>query len=1506
MPADPIFLNQGVDYLGFLNAKLRDLKGWSTLINELVQNADDAEGATELTVEITDEALIVGNNAVFKDCGSIDARDCPWGTRSCDFHSFRRVASGHKRNEENTTGAFGLGFISVYQITDHPCLESGDWTWKLDPAEIETKRIEAVRRNQRLNATRFTLPWAFTKSRVREELAQPLVTRVDLDRLPEIFATALRAAAPFLRRLQALELLRSGTRVAVVTRESDPSANDLLVDNGESAQLWRRLVGSFDSDAAALRARHGAGIEDKRSSEVALLVPHGELPADGLLYAYLPTQHRIALPVLINADFFPSSDRKRILFDDDYQGQWNSAAIRASAEALASALPDLRDLLTPQDLWRIIDDTRSLGREVSSGRAAAPFAAFWDKAGPVVRTSSLVFTSRGEWHPPADVRLLQKPDEEAEALPALEALKLPIADAVLRKHWSTLQECGVRELTAEDIIRATQAEGLGGPLEEAACPAWLMDGRVREGLVGELFRLLARVPQGKRPQIDCEIRQIPVCQTTVSCLAPISATRVATHEAQELFKGVPGLYWLGDGCPEVLKNEVAALRAGDLESWLPLQTGLDPALPAEPQLAHSAWVLDWVLERTHEWAEFSTFRVALGGAVLWPSGGELKSLNELYVPGSFEDPLGLATLLEGAIVEKWRRELVGVLGAKVLELDTYLKDLVPRRFAADQAVSSDVRRSLVGLVIENIGGLQDRADVANALSGCSLVECQDGEFRPAPEVYFDEEVVWAVLGKEVPVAAVDRKRPEAHRSALAWLGVAARPRSQAIVARVKELTAGVVDETSREAIREVIRGLSSEWNHYFQHAALNELRVLSWLPAAGSSSWQRPRDVFSVFRKQVFSSVGPFLDVERGAQQSETGAKLLEFLGVSSEPTVAMVIKHLRNVIARGEQPHPDVYRFLSETKEPQLLASLKTVACLWSGGRFYRPDATFLEEHPFGGRRFTLDRDWLKYAQLLRALDVKTVPDAADARAVLLEIETDYTNNLPLGEGDFLIVFSCWQVISDSLNSLNDPWFKDLRDRRVVPNAARLLTKPTWLFFRDRPRLAEPFGDLLVSNVIDRPSGSAPALMRAGVRPLSAAVEIDLVERDDAEVATDIEGVLGNRLPLIRRILESSPLTQLSEDVLATPSVYWVTRLEVLYRVFLGDRYFPSPAPIEVSAYLNRSDQRLYIDRRTRAWQTEVARELAFAAIPDASAAHLAAVVEVILQASNIGEAAERLDDLGFAPADVQIEAPTVVPPLDAPNEVSADATADGEQVEGGEGRTGGQSGTEQGQAPETPEPADATEGGGGASGGRKGSTKSSGSSKSSSRGALRSYVVTEEMADRRKPLSDEAKARRAMVDRAGVASVMRHELTAGRTPVEMDHHHEGYDVESNDTEGMLDRVIEVKSLSGLWSGDGAKVSPAQFRCAQERGDQFWLYVVESAGQPEERIHRIQNPAGRVDEFRFDDGWEVVSEGQPVVRPRSILDLPNPEKDSGAVGPGDFSPEVSPSDLRSSEEMES
>ena len=56
--------------------------------------------------------------------------------------------------------------------------------------------------------------------------------------------------------------------------------------------------------------------------------------------------------------------------------------------------------------------------------------------------------------------------------------------------------------------------------------------------------------------------------------------------------------------------------------------------------------------------------------------------------------------------------------------------------------------------------------------------------------------------------------------------------------------------------------------------------------------------------------------------------------------------------------------------------------------------------------------------------------------------------------------------------------------------------------------------------------------------------------------------------------------------------------------------------------------------------------------------------------------------------------------------------------------------------------------------------------------------------------------------------------------------------------------------------------LTKAQFRCAQEHGEAYWLYIVESAGNPEQaRIIRIQDPAGKARTFTFDRGWIAVAE---------------------------------------------
>ena len=114
---------------------LREYKDGLTIIKEMIQNADDA-GATEFNIlydnrthstqkllfkgmaESHGPALIVHNNSTFTDE---------------DFENITKLAGATKANQPLKIGKFGVGFCSVYHITDVPSFVSGEWLYIFDP-----------------------------------------------------------------------------------------------------------------------------------------------------------------------------------------------------------------------------------------------------------------------------------------------------------------------------------------------------------------------------------------------------------------------------------------------------------------------------------------------------------------------------------------------------------------------------------------------------------------------------------------------------------------------------------------------------------------------------------------------------------------------------------------------------------------------------------------------------------------------------------------------------------------------------------------------------------------------------------------------------------------------------------------------------------------------------------------------------------------------------------------------------------------------------------------------------------------------------------------------------------------------------------------------------------------------------------------------------------------------------------------------------------------------------
>jgi len=124
------------------------------------------------------------------------------------------------------------------------------------------------------------------------------------------------------------------------------------------------------------------------------------------------------------------------------------------------------------------------------------------------------------------------------------------------------------------------------------------------------------------------------------------------------------------------------------------------------------------------------------------------------------------------------------------------------------------------------------------------------------------------------------------------------------------------------------------------------------------------------------------------------------------------------------------------------------------------------------------------------------------------------------------------------------------------------------------------------------------------------------------------------------------------------------------------------------------------------------------------------------------------------------------------------------------------------------------------------------------------------------------DAAPKRSAIDAAGVATVLAYERSCGREPQEQAHNNPGFDVLSRNNDGDVARRIEIKSIGGAWTGFGVWMSATQMEDNRASGDDYWLYVVEYANDPDAAtLHRIQNPAGQATKFGFDAGWQAIRE---------------------------------------------
>ncbi|CAG8600545.1 2770_t:CDS:2, partial [Scutellospora calospora] len=134
----------GEPYTHRLNRILDEYPDGSQILREILQNSDDSKSRSQTF--ILDHNTYPTNSLIepkydksnlkldrFQGPALLSKNDAAFEDR--DFESLLRLANSEKRDQFDKIGAMGVGFNSIYHITDSPSFLTGDQYVILDPHE---------------------------------------------------------------------------------------------------------------------------------------------------------------------------------------------------------------------------------------------------------------------------------------------------------------------------------------------------------------------------------------------------------------------------------------------------------------------------------------------------------------------------------------------------------------------------------------------------------------------------------------------------------------------------------------------------------------------------------------------------------------------------------------------------------------------------------------------------------------------------------------------------------------------------------------------------------------------------------------------------------------------------------------------------------------------------------------------------------------------------------------------------------------------------------------------------------------------------------------------------------------------------------------------------------------------------------------------------------------------------------------------------------------------------
>ena len=1500
--------------LGNIRSHLAGLQGYDVMALELIQNADDAK-AEEIIFDITDGGLLVRNSGQFTYCGDL-YKPCAFLANSnykCDYHRITDVGSGGKLSRGENIGRFGIGFVSTYQVTDHPEIRSSGIKLTLRP-EVGQWDIEPHEENY---GTSFFLPWAVDpESEARLALGVSHVGTSHIDQLAEDFCGVLRKSLLFLRYVRTAEVRRNGKLLLACDLDRGEDS-DIIVSFRPSGDVeqWHILRADVIEAAAKLYEIHPRLESLHRSTKISIGLRIDPEPlADGLLYAFLPTEQSTGLPLHINADFFPESDRKAVIFaGHQHEQAWNEMLIEAAAAEIARDPECLMRMLGHVQLWQI------LGRayELSSKQAGHPtcYKQFWEQLKATATQACIAVAQDGTTQRPSGVFLPRTPFNEHQTKALLE-LGGRMAAEELRPFQTAMNQLGAPILTLDRLVGLLESS-----IDQDDAGAKQTDIDRLDSFYKHLWSIVTDLlpetgatdpdsnPSVKRllvlPFILTEDLYTVTINQTYTSSGDLDAARIAAllpklAIASRRLSGYPKIIRLIKplNLSEVVSHIAAASDTGSVEGTIAVdQKDLRDLYTLFADLDQRSTVE-------------STVYLKLRSLPIWQSSRGLVSATKVLLPGNFSDPTGQADLLDTSVLTESSKEFLSTkLEVRTQTIEAFVQTVLPTFFDDDGPLDATKFTQLIN-ELSNHPALVNDEGICRMLGSLPMVPTQDGGWSCPVDTYRRTDDLVRVLGDALHLW-LDVSRIPNTRSVNTFidsLGIRWSPSARHLVDRMLFIAEKYLPtEDARRASSEAFYVLCDKYEDWKERKtfldAIADLRTQDCFPAIDDSeNWHSANSLHAPYRAEAFESQARILDFRNMRRLNQD---LLKNLGIVLEPETQLVINHLKHCVNLAKPAPYTTYQILNERAkdEESRIGTLAGEPFMFVEGKqtYVRTNQLFWLPQQLGRYAYSIPETYELFKPLFDAVGVKNSPDGTDYIDIALDIVGEYfEQSKQLTGSDRAVYDVCLENVAlaydqESLNSLD---LERMQEAPTVLNMHGQLTHPDEILLQNSEWHAGFFGGELDQALCKASPELWPFLEDIGVRRLSesAKVELEFVDGQQ-EDESHLADRLMERADILARLFHDKPKVVINKVKSALSELsavsHDVVRIQASVHVG-GDQAFAPPTAAH--AFYDIENTRLILERPVgdRSW-SHILNAFFHQLMPEESGSEISKLTLSIrpLMMMDLEEAHRELSDAGIPFLDMENQVPedltspdlsemggSAEPVVGESNEettdqdrasVQSDTSSNGhdskQQTEG----SGDRSGATQPDGKEQSEgPGGSREGGveddgtGSGANGRKDTGKGEPRPKKSRPKhkeqwdrRLLSYVRQKQEGSLEEGEQGDLSEHNLAVEVVARDAVCAYEKERGRVAEQMAQTHPGYDIISRNLATKEERYIEVKGINGEWNQTGVGLSRLQFSNAQDYGERYWLYVVEFVSDPEHiRVHPIQSPATQVTAFMFDGNW--------------------------------------------------